>query len=88
MRVMAVCVEEDSDGRGLTIRVASNAGELSDTRLGLQGITNILEEASVRSMSSPFHILELGGSKGQLSHVNQWYKLSFDKSYSMTNPGS
>ena len=36
LRVTAACVEEDADGAGITIRVASNSGDLSETKEGLE----------------------------------------------------
>ena len=48
-RVMAVSIEEDSDGKGMTVRLASNTGDLSDVTQGLSGIAQTLEQASLRS---------------------------------------
>ena len=55
-RVMAVCVEEDPDQRGLTLRIASNTGDLSNTKLGLQGIAETLKKATLRSTLSSFEL--------------------------------
>ena len=48
LRVMAVCVEEDLDGVGMTIRLASNTGDLSRVVAGLTGIAGTLEKAALR----------------------------------------
>ena len=48
LHVMAVSVEEDADGNGITIRLASNTGDLSDTKEALTGIAKTLEKASTR----------------------------------------
>lgn len=49
LRVMAVSIEEDADKKGMTIRLASNTGDLSDITQGLKGIARTLEQASLRS---------------------------------------
>lgn len=43
LRVMAVSVEEDADGSGITIRLASNTGDLSSMKEALDGIAKKLE---------------------------------------------
>lgn len=48
MKVMAVCVEEDLDHAGLTIRMAANTGPLTDVEKGLRNIAILLETASLR----------------------------------------
>ena len=48
LRVMAVCIEEDSDKIGMTIRLASNTGDLSHVTEGLNSIARTLEQASLR----------------------------------------
>lgn len=50
LKVMAVCVEEDSDRLGMTIRLASNTGHLSQTVASFKGIAITLEKASLRGM--------------------------------------
>ncbi|CAD6587309.1 MAG: hypothetical protein ASARMPRED_003057 [Alectoria sarmentosa] len=47
-RVMAVCVEENLDKKGITIRVASNTGDLSRIKEKLDGIAKTLETAALR----------------------------------------
>lgn len=49
LRVMAVGIEEDPDRNGMTVRLASNTGDLSDVTQGLNGIARTLEQASLRS---------------------------------------
>ena len=49
LRVMAVCIEEDSDRNGMTICLASNTGDLSHVTQGFNGIARTLEQASLRS---------------------------------------
>ena len=49
LRVMAVSIEEDPDKSGMTVRLASNTGDLSDVTQGFKGIARILEQASLRS---------------------------------------
>ena len=48
-RVMAACIEEDPDEKGMTVRLASNTGDLSVVTQGLNGIARTLEQASLRS---------------------------------------
>ncbi|MCJ1416147.1 hypothetical protein MMC32_002482 [Xylographa parallela] len=48
-RVMAVGIEEDEDGTGMTIRLASNSGDLSSIRGEFERIGNILQEAASRT---------------------------------------
>lgn len=49
LRVMAVSIEEDPDKKGMTVRMASNTGDLSVVTEGLNGIARTLELASLRS---------------------------------------
>ncbi|CAO1602478.1 hypothetical protein XANCAGTX0491_006088 [Xanthoria calcicola] len=51
LRIMAVCVEEDGDEKGMTIRLASNTGDLSSVVQGFMGIARTLEKASSKSRS-------------------------------------
>lgn len=53
LRVMAVSVEEDFDKRGMTIRLASNTGDLSRITEDFNGIANTLEKAALRGMTGP-----------------------------------
>ena len=46
LRIMAVCIEEDSDEKGMTIRLASNTGDLSSVIQGFREIARTLEKAS------------------------------------------
>lgn len=48
LHVMAVAIEEDADGNGITIRLASNTGDLSSIREALSGIAKTLEKALTR----------------------------------------
>ena len=43
-KVMAVSVEEDPDERGLTIRLASNTGDLSGVKEGFERILSVLQQ--------------------------------------------
>ena len=47
-QVMALCIEEDPDKTGMTIRLASNTGDLSLVTEGFNGIARTLEQASLR----------------------------------------
>jgi hypothetical protein len=47
-KVMAVCVEEHTNKEGITIRVASNRGDLSKVVSGFKNIARILEGAARR----------------------------------------
>lgn len=49
--VMAVAIEEDEDKCGMTIRVATNKGDLAGVKTGLGDIAHILERAATRCMS-------------------------------------
>ena len=53
LRVMAVCIEEDSDKQGMTLRLASNTGDLSHVIRGFNGIARSLEQATWRSRARP-----------------------------------
>jgi hypothetical protein len=48
LRVMTVCVEERPDGRGSTIRIASNTGDLTAVTSGMRRLSNVLELAARR----------------------------------------
>ena len=48
LKVMAVCVEERDDHEGLTIRLASNTGDITDVQQGFEGIAGVLEQAATR----------------------------------------
>ncbi|KAL8849086.1 MAG: hypothetical protein Q9221_005930 [Calogaya cf. arnoldii] len=50
-RVMAVCIEEDPGGDGMTIRLASNTGDLAFVTQGFNDIARTLEHASLRTKS-------------------------------------
>lgn len=58
-KVMAVCVEERSDGKGLTIRIASNAGDLSTVTEGLGRLARVLEHAARRGKKNDSLLLKL-----------------------------
>ena len=47
-KVMAVSVEEDSDKKGLTVRLASNTGDLSSVKEGLDKIASILQQCTCK----------------------------------------
>lgn len=51
LRVMAVCIEEDPDQGGMTIRLASNTGDLSRTIEGFKGIARTLQKAALKGMT-------------------------------------
>lgn len=42
-RVMALCIEERGKGKGLTVAVATNTGELTYLQEGIQSIAKVLE---------------------------------------------
>ena len=48
LKVMAVCVEEHCNGRGITIRVAANTGDLSVVTTGFVRLARALEYAAQR----------------------------------------
>ncbi|KAK1048869.1 hypothetical protein LTR74_017427 [Friedmanniomyces endolithicus] len=48
--VRAVCIEEDQNGSGITIRIATNTGDPSHTVLELQVITDVMVQATRRPM--------------------------------------
>ncbi|KFZ17744.1 hypothetical protein V501_01574, partial [Pseudogymnoascus sp. VKM F-4519 (FW-2642)] len=50
-KIMAVCVEEHSSGEGITIRIASNSGDLSAVKAGFIKVGEILEQAARRGNS-------------------------------------
>jgi len=52
LRVMAVCVEEHSGGEQITIRLASNTGELIEITNGFRVIAAVLMEAARRGKCS------------------------------------
>lgn len=47
--VMAVAIEDDADRSGMTIRLASNIGDLSIMKETLDDIAKSLEKAATRS---------------------------------------
>ena len=49
LRVMAVGLEEDLDQQGMTIRLASNTGDLTEVKEGFENIVQVLEQAALRS---------------------------------------
>ena len=49
LRVMVVSIEEDTDRNGITIRLASNTGDLSSMKEALGDIAKTLEKAATRS---------------------------------------
>ncbi|KFY04962.1 hypothetical protein O988_00372 [Pseudogymnoascus sp. VKM F-3808] len=51
LKVMAVCVEENNNGEGVTIRIASNTGDLSGVTRGFTLLATILEQAARRENS-------------------------------------
>lgn len=54
LKVMAVCVEEDHNGEAITIRIASNTGDLSEVATGFNRLAGVLEQAAQRGQS--YHI--------------------------------
>ena len=48
LKVMAICVEEHCNGEGITIRVASNTGDLSAVVREFVTLAKILEQAAQR----------------------------------------
>ena len=52
-QVKALGIEEAPDGMGLTLRIASNSGNILQTRAGLQKITALLEKITAKSDLSP-----------------------------------
>jgi hypothetical protein len=49
LKVMAVYVEEDSKGQGITLRLAPKGGDLTVLTSGLEGLARTLERAACRS---------------------------------------
>ena len=47
-KVVAVCIEEHSNGQGSSIRVAINDGDISELSTGLKRIARTLERAATR----------------------------------------
>ena len=64
LEVMAVGIEEDLDKTRMTIRLASNTGDLSHLTQGFNGIARTLEQASLRGKARP-------ASKGQGFRLTQ-----------------
>jgi hypothetical protein len=48
LKVMAVCIEEDESGRAITIRVASNTGDMLELVTGFSRLARVLEQAARR----------------------------------------
>lgn len=48
LKVMAVCVEEHSNGEGITIRIASNTRDLSAVTAGFRMVGEVLKQAARR----------------------------------------
>ncbi len=55
LNVMAICVEEHCNGRGITIRVASNTGDLSAVMVGFTRLARALEHTASRGWA--IHLL-------------------------------
>ncbi|EPE34262.1 hypothetical protein GLAREA_07275 [Glarea lozoyensis ATCC 20868] len=51
LKVMAVCIEEASNGKEITIRIASNTGDLSEVTSGFKRLARSLEQAARREIS-------------------------------------
>ncbi|RDL35987.1 Uncharacterized protein BP5553_06599 [Venustampulla echinocandica] len=51
LKVMAVCVEEHCNGKGITIRVASNSGDCSAVTNGFDKLAKVLEKAAGRTIA-------------------------------------
>ncbi|CZS92490.1 uncharacterized protein RAG0_03089 [Rhynchosporium agropyri] len=51
LKVMAVCVEERCNGKGIIIRVAANTGDLSTVTAGFVRLARVLEHAARRGRS-------------------------------------
>ncbi len=51
LKVMAVCVEEQRNGRGSIIRISSNTGDLSEITQSFTVLAGILEQAARRGQS-------------------------------------
>jgi hypothetical protein len=49
-KVMAACVEEHPDGKGITIRIASNSEDLSEVTNDFQMLATVLEQAAQRGL--------------------------------------
>jgi hypothetical protein len=60
LRVMAVCLEERPDGRGITIRIASNTRDLTALTSGMRRLADVLEQAARRGQ----YLLELNYEAG------------------------
>lgn len=54
LKVMAFCVEEHCNGRGITIRVAANMGDLSAVPTGYVRLARALEHAARRGWAINF----------------------------------
>jgi hypothetical protein len=52
LNVMAVCVEEHCNGRGITIRVVLNTGDLSVVTVGFIRLARVLEHAASRGWAT------------------------------------
>lgn len=48
LKVMAVCVEERCNGKGITIRLTANTGDLSTVTVGFVRLARVLEHAARR----------------------------------------
>lgn len=51
LQVMAVCIEEFRDKKGLTIRIASNTGVSAHVFTGFERLSRVLEQAARRGES-------------------------------------
>jgi hypothetical protein len=47
-KIMAICIEEGDNGEAITIRIASNTGDLSRVQSGFMRLGGILEQAARR----------------------------------------
>ena len=57
LKIMAVCMEEKADHKGLVIRLASNTGDITGVQKGFEEIARVLEVAATRGKNCPRYIL-------------------------------
>jgi len=66
-KVVALCIEEEQDGKGMTVRLAVNNGGLDNVRNGFQRFAGILQSISKKGHSP----LTICGARVRLTSISR-----------------
>ena len=70
LRVMAVCIEEHEDKEGITIRMASNTGDMSLVVNGFNKMARVLEQAALQGIFPQYFPMECAMAQLNCCSVN------------------